>query len=370
MEPRDFGQRSGLKVAPVSIGAMRLPGDALDAVELIRLAIDSGMRYIDTSRGYNESEFILGRALKKGYRERVLLSSKCSPWIKKISDTDNGSADSVRRRIDETLLRLDTDYLDFYQVWNVNSPDAWSTATRKGGMVDGILKAVDEGLVRHIGFTSHEKPELLVKYLDEADWCEVLLVTYNLLCKDYTAVLEAAHRKGIGTAVMNPVGGGKFADPNPVTDRLVREVGAHSLPDLAIRYVLANPDVDTMLCGMSKTADVEHSIDSAHRQPLTPEQIRHVDHFFQALSKEQVKYCTGCGYCKPCPAGVEIPQIMGLVYDDRFLGFKNNTRRVWKGWMRNTTKAEMCKKCGLCETKCTQGLKIVKEIEYALAEYV
>ena len=93
MELRQFGKRSGFEVAPVSIGAMRLPEDCTDAVALIRYAIDSGMCYIDTSRGYGESEFKLGRALKDGYREKVILSSKCSPWIKKVREDDDGSAD-------------------------------------------------------------------------------------------------------------------------------------------------------------------------------------------------------------------------------------------------------------------------------------
>ena len=125
MNLKSFGKRSGLEVADVSIGAMRLPADAIDAVELIRRAIDSGMKYIDTSRGYGESELILGRALTDGYREKVILSSKCSPWVKKVKDTDDGSANAVRRRIDETILRLGVDYLDFYQIWSVNNPENW-----------------------------------------------------------------------------------------------------------------------------------------------------------------------------------------------------------------------------------------------------
>ena len=88
MRARAFGKRCGGAVAPVSIGAMRLPADAIDAVGLVRHAIDSGMRYIDTSRGYGESELILVRALRGGYREKVLLSSKCSPWIKKVQEGD------------------------------------------------------------------------------------------------------------------------------------------------------------------------------------------------------------------------------------------------------------------------------------------
>ena len=369
MQLRDFGKRSGLMVAPVSIGAMRLPDDCGDAVELLRHAIDSGMRYIDTSRGYGESEFKLGRALRDGYREKVYLSTKCSPWVQKIQSGDDGSAQSVLRRIEESLLRLDVDYLDFYQVWNINSAEAWKTATRKGGMIDGIRKARDLGLIRHIGFTSHEVPTNLLNYLDEADWCEVLLLSYNVLNKTYAPVLEKAHDRGIGTIVMNPVGGGKLAQDSPILGKLVDDLGLVSLPDLAVRYVLSNPHVTTILCGISTVRDVDDTIAAAERGPLAPEQLEQVDSFFAALARNQVAYCTRCGYCQPCEQGVQIPQILDLVYEDRFLGFKEVSRKTFESWARQSTNIDACTKCGQCEAKCTQGLKIIKELEYALSAY-
>ena len=97
----DFGRRSGLKVHPVSIGAMRLPEDVEEAVSLLRQAIDIGMIYIDTSRGYGDSEIKVGKALKDGYREKVILSTKCSPWIKKVEPDDDTSADCTYKRIVE-----------------------------------------------------------------------------------------------------------------------------------------------------------------------------------------------------------------------------------------------------------------------------
>lgn len=368
MNTHDFGKRSGLNVADVSIGAMRLPPDAIDAVELIRHAIDSGMKYIDTSRGYGESELILGRALKNGYREKVILSSKCSPWIKKVTDSDDGSADSVRRRIDETLLRLDVDYLDFYQVWNVTSPDAWELATKKGGMVDGIRRAMSDGVVKHTGFTTHEKAENLPAYLEQADWCEILLVSYNLLNRAYEPVIRKARELGIGTIVMNPVGGGKFAEDSPVLMRLADEVGAESVADLAVRYVLSNPNVDTILCGMSKLTDVDDTIRSAERERFSDEIVARINRFFEELSRETVQFCTNCGYCQPCPAGIKIPGVMGAIYEDRFLGFQEGARKAYARATRDV-KTTACTECGQCESKCTQGLQIIKELKWAFSQY-
>lgn len=365
MELRDFGKRSGFEVTPVSIGAMRLPQDCIDAVTLIRHAIDSGMRYIDTSRGYGESEFKLGAALKDGYRGKVILSSKCSPWIKKVRDDDDGSADSVRRRIDETLMRLGVEKLDFYQVWNINNREAWETATRKGGMVEGIRKAMDEGLVGHTGFTTHDTVDNLLEYLDMADWAEVLLITYNLLNRTYEPVIAKAREKGIGTIVMNPVGGGRLAENSDVIMKLAAQVGATSVADLAVRYVLSNANVDTLLCGMSKPSDVDATIASAQRPSFTPDEHKTINDFFAALTREEVSFCTGCKYCMPCPAGINIPGIMSAVYEDRFLGLTANAKWGYKRATRDVT-PDACTDCGACEEKCTQNLKIRNELKYAM----
>ena len=235
MDLRKFGNRTGLEVPRVSIGGMRLPRDVDEGVAVIRHAIDSGMRYIDTSRGYGESEFVIGLALQDGYRQRVLLSTKCSPWIQKIQGGDAPTADCVRHRIEESMRRLRVDYLDFYQVWNIDNREHYDQAVARGGMVEGILKAKAEGLVRHTGFTTHEDVPALLTYIQEADWCEVMLMTYNLLTRKYAPTIEAAHKKGIGTIVMNPVGGGKLAENSPVLSELAREVGAASVADMAVR---------------------------------------------------------------------------------------------------------------------------------------
>ena len=366
MQMRSFGRRCGYQVNPVSIGAMRLPSDCCDAVKLIRHAIDSGLKYIDTSRGYGESEFILGKALKDGYRQKVMLSTKCSPWIKKVRKDDDGSADSVRRRIEESLFRLDTDYLDFYQIWNINNDETWEQACKKGGMVDGILRAIDEGMVKHTGFTTHDNPENLLKMLPQADWAEVILISYPLLARSYEPVLQQAHELGIGTVVMNPVGGGKFAEESPVLGRIAREVGAESVADLAVRFVLSNPNVDSILCGIKKTSDVDNTIASADRPAFTQAQLAAINNFTSKLSRKNVGFCTNCRYCMPCPAGIDIPHMMTLIYNERFLGFKQAARN---GYAQAEIKADVCKRCGQCELKCTQKLKIMEEMAYAAREF-
>jgi len=367
MEERPFGQRSGFHVPPVNIGAMRLPRDVDDAVTLIRHAIDSGLKYIDTSRGYGESEWLLGQALQDGYREKVILSTKCCPWILKVRPQDEPSADCTRRRIDESMRRLGVDYLDFYQVWNIDSREHYDAAVRKGGMVEGILNARDEGLVRHTGFTTHDSVENISVYIDEADWCEVILFTYNLINRRYAPVIEKAHNKGIGTLVMNPVGGGRLAGPSPVLLKLAEEVGAVSVPDLAVRYVLSNPNVDTILCGMQKEPDVDDSVASAERPPLDDGQMARIDEFLDDIAARKEAFCTGCRYCLPCPQGIDIPAMMNIVFDDRVWGMHELSKRAYRGM--TGAKAEACTQCGACEKACTQNLSIMEMMSYAAQAY-
>ena len=356
-----FGSRSGLKVNPVSIGAMRLPDDVIDSVETLRHAIDNGLIYIDTCRCYGESEFKLARALKDGYREKVILSTKSSPWNKKIQDSDDGSADSILRRIEESLVRLDVDYLDFYQIWSLFNEENWKMATRKDGMLDGIKKARDMGLVKHIGITTHEKPEEILKHLPEADWIESILLTYNLMNRAYEPVIAKAHELGIGTIVMNPCGGGKFAENSNILMKIAEKVNAVDVPDLAIRYVNSNPNIDTMLCGVAKKQDVNDTITSVERENFTYEQIKFINEAFDNLSKE--KFCTDCNYCMPCPAGINIPNILNLVYEDRVLGFTELAIKRYDGTAAN------CTQCGQCEKKCTQKINIIEELEKAQKKY-
>ncbi len=367
MLERDFGKRSGLKVPPVNIGSMRLPNDLEDAVKLVRHAIDAGMKYIDTSRGYGEVEWVLGKALKDGYREKVILSSKWAPWCKKIRSDDDESSDAVRRRIEEQMKRLDVDYLDYYQVWSLFSREQYEAATAKGGMVEGIMKAKDEGLVGHIGFTTHDSVENMLEYIEKDDWFEIILFTYNLLNKTYEPVIKTAHEKGIGTLIMNPLGGGRLATDSPVLQNLAAEVGAVSPADLAIRYILSKPYVTTIISGIMKPADVDDSIASAERPPFTADQMAVIDRFLERVSCDKTGFCTGCKYCMPCPQGIDIPAVMDLVYYDRYWGLEKDARSRYAAL--KSAKADACVACGLCEKKCTQHLNISAEMKYAAENY-
>jgi predicted aldo/keto reductase-like oxidoreductase len=363
MELIDFGGRSGLRVPRANIGAMRLPKDDDRAVALLRHAIDSGMRYVDTCRAYGDSEIKVGKALKDGYRRKVILSSKWSPWIKKFADDDAPTADCMRKRLEESLRRLDVDRVDFYQVWNIDSREAYQSATRPGGTLDGVRRAMDEGLVGHTGATTHHRVDDLLECLPEMDWCEVLLVSYNLLDTSYGPVIDRARELGIGTIVMNPVAGGRLVGDSPVLLELAREVGARDVADLALRWLLSNPRLDTYISGISRVSDVDAAIAAAEAGPLSADQLARVNAFISGHSREAVGFCTACGYCKPCPQGIDIPAVMARVYEDRFWGLRQAAGERYR--RMKEPRADACVACGECEAKCTQKLDISREMRYA-----
>jgi predicted aldo/keto reductase-like oxidoreductase len=261
------------------------------------------------------------------------------------------------------------DYLDFFQVWGLNDVEMWTTVNKPGGFVEGIKRAMDEGLVKHTGLTTHLLPEDLNPMLEQAGWCEVVLLGYNFLDRRREESLALAKKLGIGTLVMNPVAGGKLAGTSPVLQEIVDKAGAESLPDLAIRYVLANPNVDSSVCGMTRMSDIDDSIASADRGPLTAEQVKMVNEFMGARSRENAAFCNACEYCLPCPEGIKIPAIMACIYEDRYLGLADHARRMYNSRGTGEVKAEACTACRQCEEKCPQGLKIADEMQYALANY-
>lgn len=348
----------------ISIGAMRLPGDPDDAVALLRHAIDNGMCYIDTSRGYGESEWIVGRALKEGYRDKVRLSTKWSPWnMPNMDKRSSALADCVRRRIEESMRRLGVDCLDYYQVWSISCREHYEQAVAKGGLVEGMLKAKDEGLVRHLGFTTHDQVENIQGYIREADWCETVLMSYNLLNNRYAPAIRTAREKGIMTAIMNPVGGGRLAEPSPVLDDVAGKAGSVSIPDMAVRYVLSNPDIDTILIGIAKPSDVDDSLASVTRSAFSADTIEKIEGALDVIKKQTGALCTRCGYCMPCPEGIDIVGIMSCVLEMRCWGWERSARARY-GKIEGK-KADACTRCGECEKACTQQLDIIGSMAYA-----
>jgi len=360
---RNYGQRSGFKVPFLNMGAMRFPKNVDDAVKVIRHAIDSGYRYIDTSRFYDDSELKLKVALKDGYREKVILSTKWSPRVSKIEDTDDDSSECMVKRIEESMKRLDVDYLDFYQLWCVQDYADFKNAIRPGGMVDGMIRAKGMGLVGHLGMTSHDSSENIIKALPDLDWCESVLVTYNILNLGRKEALTALKKVGIATTVMNPLSGGILAQDSHIFTSLAKSVGCETPSEMALRYIMSNGDIDCVMNGINSVMDIDRSIAAVEKGGLTLENIARIDTEISGIISNAKDFCTGCKYCLPCPAGIEIPSVMSALAAERYWGRSERAAEIYNGLKE---KASDCVKCGQCEAKCTQKLEIIQEMECAL----
>ncbi len=371
MQYRDFG-KTGIKISALGFGAMRLPQTEVDGktvfdheegVRIIQRAFELGVNYVDTAPYYceKESEIIVGKALK-GWRDKVYLSTK--------NPIEDASGAHYRERLENSLKKLDTDYIDFYHMWGI-SLDAFNDRINvKDGPLEAALKAKEEGLIRHISFSFHDKPENLITLIDTGCF-ETVLCQYNMLDRSNEAAIAHAQEKGLGVVVMGPVGGGRLGEPSPVIKKMMPS-GVVSSAELALRFVIANPNVTCALSGMGSMAMVEENTRVASNTArLSEAELESINLAMLENKKLAELYCTGCNYCMPCPQGVNIPLNFQLMNYHRVYGLTDYARKEFKqigkvDWMKGKD-ASACIDCGVCETKCPQKIKIRAQLKETVA---
>ena len=371
MQYRDFGN-TGIKVSILGFGAMRLPQERTkgklqikqeESVEVIQKAFELGVNYVDTAYVYGESELVVGKALK-GWRDKVYLSTKMPTWeVKKRSD--------YRRFLEEQLKRLKLEYIDFYHFHDLNE-NRFKNIVLKHNLLREARKAKEEGLIRHISFSFHDKPEVMKRIIDVGIF-ESVLCQYNLLDRSNEEAMAYAKRKGLGVAVMGPVGGGRLA----VSDILKEAIGpdVKSTPALALRFVFANKNVSLALSGMENKEMVEENVRTASlSEPLSSKQLHIIENFIEKRKKKEEIPCTDCGYCQPCPENVAIPEIFKLINYYTVYGLREYARKEYQnigvGTLESGEKderhqADACEECGECEEKCPQKIEIVERLKEA-----
>jgi len=357
MQYRTFGN-TGIKISALGFGAMRLPKDEDYAVRCIQRSFELGVNYLDTAAGYGESERICGRALK-GWRNKVYVSTK--NWI------SDPSGDAWQAQFERSLQRLDIDYIDFYVVYHSASWDGYNEKFKNPGQgLERALKARDEGLIKHITMSTHDTPENIKKLIDLGLF-EGMTVQYNLLDRRNEEVIEYAHEKGLGVVIMGPVGGGRLAAPSEkIKSMLPGQV--KSTPELALRFVLSNPNVTCAISGMNSLEMVEENCATASREePLSAREREAVVAALEENKRLSELYCTGCNYCMPCPNGVGIPENFRLMNLHRVWGLtelaKEGYRKLGEEHPEKWLPASACVECGECEPKCPQKIPIIAQLK-------
>ena len=369
MQYRTFGN-TGIKISVLGFGAMRLPEveingrkqvDVEQAIKTIHRAFELGVNYIDSAYFYHDgqSEVVVGQAIK-GWRDKVYLATK-SPGhlLRKPGD--------YRRILEEQLTRLQEDYIDFYHFHGIGYHNFLQTDQNTKWLSEA-LQAKQEGLIKNISFSFHAPPEEMKQLVDTGIFASVLC-QYNLLDRSNEEAIAYAKNKGLGVAVMGPVGGGRIAGlPEKIRQEL--NMTAENNVKLAFRFVLANPHVDCALSGMGSVAMVEENIKyTADTNPLSPEEIQAVNELMGKYRKMADLYCTGCKYCLPCPNGIDIPFIFELYNYYRVYELVDYAQGTYAQMGRDQwlpkIKADACSECGVCEIRCPQRIKIIKQLKEA-----
>ena len=367
MNYRDFGN-TGVKISSLGFGAMRLPQinidgknvfDVEESIRIIHRSFELGVNYIDTAPYYcgGESEVIVGKALK-GWRDKVYLSTK--------NPIEDASGLHFLERLEKSLKKLDVEYIDFYHMWGIDLNCFNEKINVKDGALSGALKAKEQGLIKHISFSFHDKAENLPKLIDTGIF-ETVLCQYNLMDRSNEDAMIRAKEKGLGVIVMGPVGGGRLGAPSE-TIRNLHPGKVNSSAEIALRFVLSNPNVSCALSGMGTMEMVEENCRLASMDSkLSESEVENVKAAMSENKKLEKLYCTGCNYCMPCPHEVNIPLNFQLMNYHRVYGITDYAKDQYSqigmfDWLKGK-KAEECIECGICEDKCPQKLEIRKQLK-------
>lgn len=361
---RKFGN-TGEMISALGFGCMRFPEYEKDGKmvvdiektdEMIAEAYKLGVNYFDSAPYYcnKNSEAALGHGVK-AFRDKILLSTK-------FPGEGAEQPGMYRRRLDTSLKNLDTDHVDFYHFWGI-SRKYFDEVMIPCGLLEEARKAKEEGIIRHISFSFHDEPSAIKHIIDGSEErgvpMESMLVQYNLLDRSNEEMLTYAQSKGLGTVAMGPVGGGRLSAP---TELYAKLTGGASIPtyELAFKFVLGNPDLNCALSGMQTLDMVKQNAALASKaEGFSKDEWQQLGSAMEDLKKFSELYCTGCKYCQPCPAGIEIPAIFNMYTYHNVYGLTGHAQHMFNEYVKKGGKLHAdCKNCGFCEKKCPQHLQI------------
>jgi len=369
------------KLSALGFGCMRLPMtdgviDEERAIAQIRKAIDDGVNYLDTAWPYHDgaSEPLLGKALRDGYREKVKIATKLPTWMVK-------SREDMDTFLNAQLEKLGTDHIDYYLIHALSGP-SWE-AIEALGVKDFLDKAQKDGRIVNPGFSFHGLAEDFTPIVDAYPWvfCQI---QYNFLDTDFqagTKGLKYAASKDMGVIIMEPLRGGNLALPTPppaIADIWDLAEVKRTPVEWALRWVWNHPEVTVVLSGMNEEEHIRQNMAvAAKAEPgsltsLEQDLVRRVAVTYRKLMQVG---CTGCGYCLPCPAGVQIPTCFDFFNKLHMFGNLEEAKFMYGAFAEGTVLqrqsgfASQCVECGECLEKCPQGIEIPDVLKRVAAAF-
>lgn len=388
MQYRSMGKKIDWKGSALGFGAMRLPRknflflknfqvDEVESKRIIRYAIDNGVNYVDTAYYYmmKKSEIVVGKALQEGYREKVHLVTKCPMGkMKKTEDFD--------KTLEEQLRKLQTSYLDIYLLHSLNKKNF--EKVKNLGLIKKMEEAKSKGKIKHIGFSFHDSLDVFKQIIDYYDW-DVCQIQYNYMdaatnFQAGTEGLKYASSKRIGVIIMEPLRGGRLANPTNEIKEILNNASIKRTPvDWALQFLWDKPEVSVVLSGMGSIQMVKENIESANNSgigKLTPQEHEILDKMAQVFQKSILISCTKCNYClEVCDNGVNIPEIFELVNNFSQNPNDKNIEKRYKKLVKKSEKVDkskhngapnLCKKCLKCVAECPQKINIPEILDKSL----
>ncbi|MBR0443274.1 MAG: aldo/keto reductase [Clostridia bacterium] len=315
--------KTGLRISRIGFGGIPIQRITEDeCVKLFDEVIAQGINFIDTARGYTVSEQFIGNALR-GRRDKFILATKS------MARTRQG----MEKDIAISLVNLQTDYIDLYQIHNAND-EQLDEVLAEGGAMEALRAAKAQGKIGHIGLTAHGLSTF--ERALEIDEIETVMFPYNIVECQGEQLIARCTEKNIGFIAMKPLAGGAIEDGT-----------------LAMRYILANPAVTVVIPGMYCIDEVKENAAAAdNTSPLTADEQTRANAIVAQLGEH---FCRRCNYCAPCTVGINIS---GAFLFEGYL-----SRYGLESWARDryasmSVKASACVNCGLCEERCPYHLPI------------
>lgn len=364
-------EKLGVKTSLLGFGCMRFPTDAQGNIQedvataMVHRALEAGVNYIDTAHFYqnSQSEPLVGRILADVPRDSYYLATKLPTWkVESVAD-----AQSI---FDLQLERLKTDHIDFYLLHSLDKK-RWDKMVELG-VVAWAEDLLRQRKVRRLGFSFHDEYPVFEEILTYRDWdfCQIQLNYLDTQIQAGMRGYTLAEERGVPLVIMEPVKGGALAClPEDLEQALKAARPDRSAASWALRWVAGLPNVLTILSGMSTPEQVEDNLATFEAfQPLDEEERALVEHTAEELRRRVKNGCTGCEYCMPCPAGVDIPENFHIWNK---MAQTRDGAMAWKPWnetLKDEAKAKHCIGCGRCETLCPQHLPIREHLALAQAD--
>lgn len=367
--------KKGNEISVLGYGCMRFTkkGNAVDldkAEQELMTAIRAGVNYLDTAYVYPANETAVGELLSRNHcREEIYLATKLPHYLIK-------SAEGAERMFQEQLRRLKTDHIDYYLMHMLTDIPTWEKL--KGlGVAQWIEEKLASGQIRNIGFSYHGNADMFMRLVDAYDW-DFCQIQYNYMDEHSQAGVKGlryAHQKGLPVIIMEPLRGGRLVEllPESAKELFRREGECRTPAELAFKWLYDQPEVTCVLSGMNSMEMVEQNLKTASDAfvgCLTDEDAALIEQVKREIAQKVKVGCTGCGYCMPCPRGVDIPGAFRC-YNAVYSEGKRSGRRDYlqcTAFRKETSSVSQCIDCGKCESHCPQQIEIRRELKNAAAE--